>query len=313
MTKIDISNTILGVFFIVLIGFGSVQAQDATRSVDVEIRGAVWTKNEGFIKDLTSPDFRIFSGKKELEVLSAEQKDDPVSIGILLDMSPSFHDSSKRFEVGLLGLEKFIELGNPKNEYFILGFAQDQKLILPATSNRDSALAAIQQLNVSEFNGNTAVLDAIKRGTDILLNSPNARKVLVVLSDGQENTSKNDFDDLKKITQKSGVRIFQIIPTASNKWWDESFPRLPVLKNFAFAEDLSDESGGVAIFPDNRPDTIQAFEKVAQCLRSQYFIKVQMSAKSTDPEWYKLKWKLSKESKDRFGKVTIFTPKGIYR
>src|SRR5690606_329413 len=100
---------------------------------------------------------------------------------------------------------------------------------------------------------------------------------------------------------------------ASNKWWDESFPRLPVLKNFAFAEDLSDESGGVAIFPDNRPDTMQAFEKVAQCLRSQYSIKAQMSAKSTDPEWYKLKWKLSKESKDRFGKVTIFTPKGIYR
>jgi len=297
-------------FLVVLSLFSFIQAQSKNNALtkDIELRASLWTKDDGFLKQLTSNDLEIFSDNKKLAILSAEPNDDPITVGILIDMSGSFHEGDKRYSAILNGLEKFLQLSNPENRYFILGFAEEQKLLLDTTSDKNAVTSALKKLSDERSKNETATWDAIKSGIEKLSNGANSRKAILVLSDGEENVSKTDFNDIKKIVQLSGIQVFQILPQLK----DPGYMSSEILKGLAFSEEISTSSSGMIFFPESTLETETAFQKVADELRSQYLIKARIIVDSDEPDWHKLKWKVSPDIKKKFGKITITAPNDIF-
>ena len=69
--------------------FAEIRGQDKAESRKISLNVTVVDRKQGLIDNLTVSDFRIFSGKREQEIKSVAQKDEPVSIGILIDLSES--------------------------------------------------------------------------------------------------------------------------------------------------------------------------------------------------------------------------------
>ena len=271
--------------------------------------------NEGqLIENLGKDDLALTEDKVPIEILSLQSRAaEPVAVGVLIDISVSQESTLPRTK---LIAQKFLEsvLSNGSDRAALVSFSTEAKIEQDLTNDLGKLRAAIGRLKVifppgyvgggvlvttsppkgPPLIGSTAIWDAILATTENLSQAaPNARRVIVLLTDGEDTGSKAKIRDAVTQAATSDVKIFSI------GIGDE--------KNFALNEGklrkLSEETGGLAFFPKKVGDLESIFNRIEKEIRSQYLLTYctaeQKSDKSPRKVEIQLKNPVLRQSKPR--------------
>lgn len=212
----------------------------------------------GFVSGLTGANFRIYEDGEEQQMRLFATEDMPASVGIVIDISGSMR--SKRSEVVAAALA-FARASHPRNEMFVINFNERVRMGLPAgilfTQNMQQLRSA---LNAHQTDGSTALYDAVAEGLEHLRKGRLERKVILLISDGGDNSSSHTLDEVIEMAQRSTATIYTIGLFDKH----DNFSNPTVLKK------LSEVTGGEAFLPQALKDVVKVGEQIATDIRNRY-------------------------------------------
>jgi Ca-activated chloride channel homolog len=272
------------------------------RSVNlVDILYSVATKRGQLITDLNKEDFTVFDDGVRQEIASFNQPTDlPLRIGMVLDTSNSIRDRLK-FEQDAAIDFLFNALRRGKDQAFLMTFDDGPEVI--QDFNGDSGVLRDTILK-QRAGGGTALYDAVYSASEHLLNkSPvpdgsntDVRRVLVVISDGDDNSSDRARGAAIDMAQHAGVIIYSI--STSTQWAsvgegslvgrriDSKFNKT---EGDHVLEQMADETGGRAFFPYREDDLGQSFLDIGNELRHQYALAYSPAGRAPDGKFHTIR------------------------
>jgi len=240
-------------------------AQDdvATFSLDtklVVLHASVVDKNGKLVTDIPQAGFKVFENNVEQPLKIFNREDVPVSMGIIIDNSGSMRE--KRPKVAAAALE-LIKASNPQDEVFIVDFNDVAYLDAPFTNN----IKKLEQvLDKIDTRGGTAMRDAISMSLDYAKESgKKSKKVLLVITDGNDNTSNETLEQLVRKARQSEVLIY-CIGLLNEEEPREARAAKRALKELALA------SGGLDYYPKTLGEVESITPQIAHEIRNQYIL-----------------------------------------
>lgn len=210
------------------------------------------------LTNLTRNDFQIFQNGQPETITSFQREDVPVAIGIVIDNSGSMRDKRARVNEAVMNL---IKASNQQDEVFVVNFGQTPYLDQDFTSDPHLLETALHQ---TSSRGSTALYDAVVASSVHLRNNPRLnKKVLIVITDGQDNMSRETLQDaMRKLQSNKGATVYAIGLTDAGM----------THSGRQALQDLAQSTGGVAYFPESLDDVNEISRSVAHDIRSQYTI-----------------------------------------
>ena len=281
---------ILGLIYLALAGLPGwaqekpEQAPTATLKVSTEVVSVytvVMDKKKHLIPDLTKEDFTVDEDGRPQEIrYFSRETDTPITMGIMVDTSPS--------QGKVLGIEQeeakaFLQqVMRPKDLAFVLHFDVDVELLQDFTADQRLLAHAIDETVINggahgvlpspvptgDSGGATHLYDAVYLASNELLKNEVGRKVLILLTDGEDQGSKVKIQTALEAAQKSDVINYSVDIVDRAFYWGHAmgFGGDSVLRK------LSDETGGSVIEVNRAKDTSAAFQQIARELRTQYLL-----------------------------------------
>lgn len=243
----------------------------------------VTDKNGRVVRGLDKSAFSIYDSKNPQEISFFAAEDEPVSIGILFDLSGSMKRNA--LEIVREALLRFIRLSNSANEYFLIGFS-DRPDLLFGWARAGQAFDELSKLDLTSKK-NTALYDACYIGIEKMGSSAYRKQVFLLISDGNDNVSKHSFNVVRERLRESQAILYSI-----NLFSDELRASLG-MEGQAVMSELSSITGGMFLFPETKTKAEQAFDQIALELRNQYLIGFKPSAESADGKWHGIKVKVT--------------------
>lgn len=202
--------------------------------------------------------FSIYQNGQLESITSFRREDVPVAIGIVIDNSGSMRDKRTEVNDAVMNL---IRASNPQDEVFVVNFGQTPYLDQDFTSDINLLQAALHQ---TSSRGSTALYDAIVASNVHLRNNPRLdKKVLLVITDGQDNMSRETLQDaMRKLQSNKGATLYAIGLTDGGEGMSRS--------GRDALQDLATSTGGAAFFPQRLEDVNAITRAVAHDIRSQY-------------------------------------------
>lgn len=168
--------------------------------------------------------FRLYEDGVEQQITGVANEDAPISVGVVLDVSGSMES---KLNESKQAVREFVRLSVPGDEFSltVFSFRPDTLFEFTLDPNRiERGLAGIRA------NGGTALFDALYLAANAIKTAHNPRKVLLVVSDGKDNSSRYTEREVKALLREADLRIFAV----------SIFDRSRVL------EKVAEESGGRA-------------------------------------------------------------------
>lgn len=212
-----------------------------------------------FVPGLAARNFRIFEDNVEQKIDVLRQEDAPVSIGLLVDNSGSMID--KRTSVNDAALT-FVKNSNPEDEEFVAHFNENYYFDLTKDFTQDIAEMR-KALEHIESGGATALFDAIVKSLDRLKRGYSDKKVLLIVSDGEDNSSHNSFQYTMEQVQKSNDMIYAVGLLSEEK-------RDSAERDKQVLSALAQATGGAAFFPQGLQEVEAICTLIAHDIRHQY-------------------------------------------
>jgi len=236
--------------------------QDSRIRVDVNLvvlHTTVLDDRGRFADGLKQDSFRVLEDKVEQKLAVFKREDVPVSMGLVIDNSGSMRDKRPRVNAAAVTL---VEASNPQDEAFVVNFNDDFYLDLDKdfTNSIPELKEALERI---DSRGSTALYDAIIGSLDHVKKGAKDKKVLLVVTDGEDNTSHNSLEKTIKEIQKTDTVIYTIGLLS-----EESKKNAKRAKRAL--EQIAQASGGLAFFPENVGDVHDICQQVAHDIRNQY-------------------------------------------
>ncbi len=216
------------------------------------------------VDDLTLSQIQIRDdGRPPAKILLfSPQSKLPLRVGLLVDTSGSVQD---RFGFEKHAATRFLQqlLTNPSDLAFVAGFSNSPEVAQDFTADHDALEKGIHSLTNG---GGTALFDAVSFACGKLAAYPEGdrvAKVLVVLTDGEDNSSHTTLRRTITDAENSGVTIYAISTkdTGGDKTDADHI-----------LEALAERSGGEAFFPQDNESLHHSFDKLRDIIRSRYLI-----------------------------------------
>lgn len=165
-----------------------------------------------FVTGLTRESFLVYEEKAERAVESFGGAEGPLSVGIVFDMSASVTYSARAADEARHALLDFARRGDRANEYFVLGFNKELRLLADWTRDTDVVADGLNELASmqSKGKGRTALYDALYEGLTKFGGASNARRVLLVVSDGADNASRHEFSEVRRLAASTGALVYAL-------------------------------------------------------------------------------------------------------
>ena len=247
--------------------------------VDVDIVLATVTvtdRNGRFVTGLEKENFKIQEDKVPQEIKYFSSEDIPLSVGIILDVSGSMKDKLKTAVEAAI---TFMKGGSPDDEYFLVEFADKPEDAADFTND----ISKIQsRFMFSKAKGRTALYDAVYMGLNKLEKGNNAKRALLLITDGEDNRSRYTFSNVRDFVKEKDVQMYAIGIT--NGWADSSAEQ-----GRSLLRDLAAISGGNSFFPNSITNLENICRTIATELKYQYVIGYQSSNTAKDGDWRKIK------------------------
>jgi Ca-activated chloride channel homolog len=186
----------------------------------------------------------------------------PLRLGLLIDTSGSIQD---RFTFEKRAAGKFVEkvLNGNSDLGFVAGFSGETTVMRDFTANADDLRGGIDQL---KSGGGTSLFDAVSFSCRKLWEYPEAGRValvLVILSDGEDNSSHRNLKQVVEQAESMGVTIYSVSTSESARVESDADRVLQV---------LAERSGGEAMFPGDMMTFEKSLEKLRELIRSRYLL-----------------------------------------
>jgi VWFA-related protein len=233
----------------------------STESDVVVVHATIKDRGGAYVTGLTRDAFAILEDGRPQTPQLFTGEDAPVTVGLLVDSSGSMQPNRGRV---IAAATAFAQASHPNDELFALTFNDTVSAALPPTAPFTSDVAVLQGAvaNTIRAHGRTALFDAIAAGLDYVGRGRHERRVLVIVSDGDDNASRTTFDEVVTKAQASNAVIYTvaIVEPADN----DANPRL--LRRIAQA------NGGEAFRPRSVDDITDVLEHIARDIRHTYTI-----------------------------------------
>jgi Ca-activated chloride channel family protein len=250
----------------------------------VDVLATVLDRRNKLVPDLEKGDFKITDDNAQQEIrFFSKQSDLPLRIGMLLDTSNSIRDRIK-FEQEAAVDFLYSVLRRGKDQAFAMTFDDEPQVVQAFTG--DGGLLR-DEINKTRAGGGTAVYDAIYEACAKQLSNPPrppgdqpdiVRRVMVLISDGEDNLSNHTRAEAIEMAQRTNVVIYTI--STSTQWiqLSQTDPNKAANRKMHLTEgdeilkNLAEETGGRAFFPYHVDDLNQSFQDIGDELRNQYTI-----------------------------------------
>src|SRR5579864_6250352 len=163
-----------------------------------------------FVSDLDANDFRIFDEGKEqkLEYFSRE-RNQPVVVGFLIDLSNSSRIHWKNFQEAAIEMAFHMLPGDPKFSGYLVTYSNEAELAVDTTGDPDPI---VEKLRKVKPGGGAALYDAIYQACQkrhIVNGEPyDPRRILIIVGDGHDTASKKTLEEVLEIAQRNLVTIY---------------------------------------------------------------------------------------------------------
>jgi Ca-activated chloride channel homolog len=222
--------------------------------------------------------FEIYEDKVKQEISFFSDDDAPVNLGIVFDVSGSMKGKLDRARDAL---KAFIQTSHSDDDFFLVGFNQRANLLAEFTDG--DALA--NKLTLVDPKGQTALYDAAYLGIEKVKQGRHSRNAILLISDGQDNSSRYTYGELRKLLKEAGVQIYCIgiveIGGGAGGTLD--------MQGQAILEEIAQTTGGKAFFPRSSAELEDATTRIALELRHQYSIGYNPTNVKRDGQWHKIK------------------------
>jgi len=261
---------------------------------EVVLHATVVDEQRRLVSGLDRSSFSVLDGGVPQVITSFRREDVPVAIGILIDNSGSMREKREKINQAVMNL---IRASNPQDQIFVVNFGQDPYLDQDFTSDVRLLQAALHQVSAR---GSTALYDAIIASAVHLQNNPMEKKVLLVITDGQDNMSRETLQEAsQRLQQKNGPSLYAVGLLGS---------RLEISGRDALQR-LADRTEGVAYFPDKLNEVDNITRTVAHDIRNQYLIAYKPKNQNAKPGYQSLQVEARSPG---YGKLTVRTRAGYY-
>jgi Ca-activated chloride channel family protein len=226
------------------------------------------------INDLPKERFRILEDGVEQQITSFSWEDGPVSLGLLFDSSGSMKG---RINASVAALKYVFQTTRPDDEFFVIQFSDDVRQLGGFTSEPDEIQ---RRLGFVQTGGWTSLLDAVALGVHRMRSAKNPRKVLLILSDGNDNNSRFSESEIRSRVMEADVRIYAIGLSYR--------PRL--------LQRLAEETGGNVLVAQNMRELPDVVQRLSAEIRSHYLFGYTSTNQTNDGKYRKVKVELLQSS-----------------
>lgn len=235
------------------------------------------------VTGLDPSNFRVFENSVEQEVLTFSLEDTPISVGVIFDNSGSMANKISRASQAVI---EFLKASNPEDEFFFVSFNERPEL----TSDFTNSIEDLQsRIMLTAPQGRTALLDAIYLGLSQMRGARNARRALLILSDGGDNHSRYNESDVKRLVREADTQLYAIGIFEPLEYRSRTSEELygPSLLG-----EITEMTGGRLYAVENPNELPDTAAKIGLELRNQYILGYRPSNKVHDARWRKIKIKL---------------------
>jgi Ca-activated chloride channel family protein len=235
------------------------------------------------VTGLEADNFRIFENNVEQEIQYFSSEDVPISIGVIFDLSGSMANKVGKAKEAAL---QFFKTANPQDEFFLVSFNERAELMSRFTNTVEDLES---RLLSSPPKGRTALLDGIYLGLSEMSTARNAKRALLIISDGGDNHSRYSENDIKRLVREADAQLYSVgifDPLDSRSRTPEE------LNGPTLLSEVTELTGGRAFDVENVNELPDIVTKIGTELRNQYIVGYRPSNKSHDARWRKIKIKL---------------------
>jgi len=243
---------------IFLVAAGAARAQFTAESRLVVLHVSIADKRGHLVPNLKGNDFKVFENGVQQQLKIFRHEDVPVSMGLLIDDSGSMREKRARVEASALAL---VKASNPQDEIFIVNFNDEAFLDVPFTND----VSKMQQgLSRIDSRGGTAMRDAINMSLDYeKAQAKKDKKVLIVVTDGNDNASSASLERVVQRAVQSDVLIYAVGLLGEEE-------RHEAAKAKRALKELTSSTGGMAFYPKETSEVNDLALEIARDIRSQY-------------------------------------------
>lgn len=253
-----------------------------------------------YVSGLTKEHFTVFDNKKKQDITFFSDTDAPVSIGILFDVSGSM--SGEKIAKARNALSRFINTSHPRDEYYLIAFNKRAQLLMDKTRDGE---AVLNKLTLVKPKHNTALYDACYLGVERVTRGTHQKKALLIISDGQDNSSRYSYKEVRRLMKESDVVIYSV-----GIMDGRDSGSMIGIQGQAFLDELSSVTGGKSFYPNTAVEMDEIFERIALELRHQYSIGFTPPDFKPDGKWHKVKVKVKPPR--GLPRLTVRNRKGYY-
>jgi Ca-activated chloride channel homolog len=255
-------------------------------------------KTGHLITNLPKDAFTVYENKVKQEIRGFKREDVPVSLGLVIDNSGSMRNKLEQVKAAAVAL---VQASNRDDEVFVVNFNDAAYLDLPPGKDFTNSIQELQQaLAKIDTRGGTAMRDAIQMSIEHLKKAHRDKKVLVVITDGNDNSSLISLDSLMRNAHQSEVLIYGVGLLNEEERREASRARHAL-------NDLAEATGGKTFFPTNVEDVGHIAQQVAHDIRNQYTIEYSPSNSAMDGSFRQIKITVKAP-----GNPTVRTRSGYY-
>ncbi len=287
----------IGTVSTLLLGFtaAAVWAQFRADTRLVVLHASVVDRKGKLVTNLDRNAFKVFENQQPQQIKIFRREDVPVSLGIIIDDSGSMMTKRARVEAAALAM---VRDSNPQDEVFIVNFNDDAYLDVPFTNDIHKLEQGLARI---DSRGGTAMRDAINMSLDYeRAEAKKDKKVLMVITDGNDNASNINLENLVRRANQSDTIIYAIGLFTEEEKHEATKARRAL-------NELTNATGGVGFYPKDVDEVQQLAVEIARDIRNQYTIAYTPSVQQLDGSYRQIK-----VSVDAPGKPVVRTRSGYY-
>jgi VWFA-related protein len=253
------------------------------------------------VRNLQQAHFSVYEDKVLQNISLFKQEDIPLSVALVVDASSSMLDKVDRLNAAAM---TFLRESNPEDETALVSFGDDVFIEQDFTDNTRELSDALAAVHLQE---STAFYDAVYLAAQHLQDrGARDKKVLLVITDGEDNKSKYTLKQVAKAVAESKVIVYSVglLSSSYSTYGVDNDKAQKALKQ------LAEMSGGAYFFPKNMADVEQICARIAHDLRNQYTIGYRPSNRNLDGAWRKIAVRV--DPPEKMPKLKVRTKQGYY-
>lgn len=262
---------------------------------EVMLQATVADDKNHLVTNLDKSAFTVFENNQPQTITSFRHEDIPVSMGIVIDNSGSMREKRDKVNKAALNL---VRSSNPQDQVFVVNFNDEYYLDQPFTNDINKLREALEKV---EARGGTALYDAIVASADYMKkNAKLQKKVLFVVTDGEDNASRESLEEaVRRLQEENGPTVYAIGLLGEEK----------ARRARRALETIAQRTGGIAFLPRTLDEVDSISSNVAHDIRNQYTI----GYKPTTPKSAGGYRAIRVEAKAKgYGKLVVRTRSGYY-